>query len=308
MRVLVTGGAGFIGSHITDAYIKSGHEVAVADNLSVGKRENVASGAKFYQVDITDYEALKRVVDEFKPEVINHHAAQKSVTASVADPVADATINIIGGLNLLNLAKEYGVKRIIFASTGGAIYGEAKEMPTPETYSPKPEAPYGITKLSFENYLRFFAANFGLKTVILRYSNVYGPRQDPYGEAGVVAIFTKKLLEGKQAVIFGDGEQTRDFVYVADVVEANIKALEKGDSEVINIGTAKEISVNEVYDTINKMIGAGFKARRETARPGELRRSVIDNIKAAKILDWRPKFKFNQGVARTIAWFEKNNR
>src|SRR5437588_720138 len=224
-KILITGGAGFIGSHVADGYLAVGHDVVVVDDLSTGHRANVPERARFYQADLTEERELARLLEVEQPDVVNHHAAQKSVRISVEDPAEDARINVIGSLRLLELSRRQGVKKVIFASTGGAIYGEADQIPTPEDHPAWPVSPYGVAKLSVEHYLFYYGDQFGLPYVVLRYANVYGPRQDPHGEAGVVAIFVERLLAGQECVLFGDGEQTRDYVYVEDLVRANVAAL-----------------------------------------------------------------------------------
>lgn len=300
MKILITGGAGFIGSHIVERYLKDGHEVVVADDLSVGRKENVPAGARFYEVSITDRESIEKIIRDERPEVINHHAAQKNVRVSAEEPAEDARINILGSITLLHMAKKYGVKRFIFASTGGAIYGEADEIPTSEDSLPIPLSPYGIAKFSVENYMRFFADNGGPVPIILRYANVYGPRQDPEGEAGVIAIFIDKLLRGEKPVIYGDGEQTRDFVYVGDVVEVNVMALNEGENGIFNIGTAKETSVNELYNEISIAMGSRVEAQKEAPRAGEVARSCLNSNKAREVLSWVPVVRLDEGLAETV--------
>ena len=311
-KILVTGGAGFIASHIVDAYVEAGHNVAVVDDLSTGKKEFVNAKARFYEVDLRDRKELDAILKKEKPAIINHHAAQKSVPHSVQDPVKDAEINVIGLLNLLEAGRSSGVKRVIFASTGGAIYGDAETLPTPEEYDALPASPYGITKLVSEHYLRFYHELYGTETVILRYSNVYGPRQDPYGEAGVIAIFAKKILAGKTPTIFGDGKNKRDYVYVGDVVRANVKALSAREG-VFNIGTARETDVNGIFDHLIKTARTmgieklPARAKHEAARPGEQRRSCIDITHTRKVLDWQPEVALETGMKKTIEWFKKDS-
>src|SRR5215212_1162880 len=225
-KILITGGAGFIGSHVADGYLAEGHDVVVVDDLSTGHRANLPERARLCEADLTDGAELARILETERPDVVNHHAAQRSVRVSVEDPAEDARINVIGSLRLLELSRRYGVKKVIFISTGGAIYGEDTPIPTPEDAPAWPVSPYGIAKLSVEHYLYYYGVQFGLSSVILRYANVYGPRQDPHGEAGVVAIFVERLLAGQECTIFGDGGQTRDYVYVGDLVRANIAALD----------------------------------------------------------------------------------
>ncbi len=305
MKILVTGGAGFIASHIVDAYVQLGHEVAIIDNLVTGRRENLNPKAVFYEMDIQD----ANIVDVFarhRFDVVSHHAAQMDVRRSVEDPVYDAKNNVLGMLNVLQACVKYGVRRFIFASSGGAIYGEQVAFPADESHQTQPTSPYGITKLVGEKYLYFYALNYGLGYTILRYANVYGPRQNPHGEAGVVAIFCNRLLAGQQAIINGSGEQTRDFVYVRDVVDANVKALERRENEIFNIGTAKETPINEIFRRLNELTGAGMKEEHGPAKSGEQFRSVIDYRHAERVLGWRPKYDLNTGLRETVEYFKEH--
>jgi UDP-glucose 4-epimerase len=304
MNILVTGGAGFIGSHIVDAYLKLGHRVIILDNLSTGKKENIAPEAKFYEMDLLDPDVGKILKDE-KIEVINHHAAQISVTHSVSHPEEDATTNILGSIKLLEAAKSLELKKFIFASTGGAIYGLQDVFPADESHTCRPESPYAISKFSVENYLNFYRNTHGLSTTVLRYSNVYGPRQDPHGEAGVVAIFCQKLLSNSQSLIFGDGEQTRDFVAVQDVAQANVLALNPSLTGLYNIGTGKETTVNELFQNIAQLAGNNASPQHEPARKGELQRSVIDPGKFQKNTGWRPEMPLNTGLEQTYEFFSR---
>ncbi len=308
MKILVTGGAGFIASHITDKYIELGNEVIVVDNLYTGKKEFVNPKAKFYEADIRDKVQIKKIFQDEKPEVLNHHAAQMDVRKSVAEPQFDAEVNILGLLNLLEASKENGVKRVIFASSGGAVYGDAEILPTPETYWPRPASPYGISKWTTEHYLDFYKQSYGIDFVALRYGNVYGPRQNPYGEAGVVAIFTQKLLNNEQPVINGDGKQTRDFVYVGDVVAVNVAALNYSGSLTVNIGTGKQTDINTIYDSLVKLTGKNFPQKHEEAKPGEQQVSVLDNRLAREKLGWESKVTLEKGLLNTIDYFSTTNR
>ncbi len=301
MRILVTGGAGFIASHIVDAFISMGHTVGVIDNLSSGRRENINPDAMFFEIDITDRTKLEEVFKSFKPEIVDHHAAQINVRRSVEDPVFDATVNIIGSLNLLELSKEYRVKKFIFASTGGAIYGDVGGM-ADESTPTAPISPYGASKRSVEIYLGYYSSVFGLEYVALRYANVYGPRQDPFGEAGVVAIFSERILSNKPCIVYGDGEQTRDYVYVMDVVEANIKAL-SAPIGIYNIGTGKETSVNELIEVLRSVSGRDFSVVYDAPRPGEVRRIALNCEKANKLLNWTPKTSLVDGIRETFNYF-----
>jgi UDP-glucose 4-epimerase len=304
MNILVTGGAGFIGSNIVDAYLLAGHSVVILDDLSTGKIENVNPKAKFHAIDIRD-PAVEMVFKEIKIDVINHHAAQMDVRKSVADPKFDASVNILGMLNVMELGVKYGVKKIIFSSTGGAIYGEQDYFPADEQHPLRPLSPYGITKLATEKYLYYYHAVHGVQHVILRYANIYGPRQNPHGEAGVIAIFADKLLKGEQPVINGDGKQTRDYVFVGDVVRANVLALTHPSSDIFNIGTGVENDVNTLFRTIKKFSGATCEEKHGEAKMGEQMRSVIDHSKAKRILGWEPTVILDEGLKKTVEFFRQ---
>ncbi len=304
MKILVTGGAGFIGSNIVDAYTGKGHEVFVLDDLSSGSLDNLSSKAKFFQMDIRDPQ-VEKIFQENKFDVVNHLAAQMDVRHSVADPIFDAGVNIIGTLNLLENCIKSGVKKVIFSSTGGAIYGEQDYFPADENHPTRPLSPYGIAKLSVEKYLFYYNAIHGLKYVVLRYANVYGPRQNPHGEAGVVAIFTSKLLKGEEPIINGDGKQTRDYTYVGDVVRANVLALDYGKPDIFNIGTGKEIDVNALFNTLRAATGSSAKESHGPAKAGEQMRSVIDYSKAKTLLGWEPKVGLDEGLKLTVEFFRK---
>jgi UDP-glucose 4-epimerase len=302
MRVLVTGGAGFIGSHVADHLLGRGHEVAVIDNLSTGKRKNAPAGARFYEVDIRA--GCSEVFEDFRPEVVSHQAAQMDVRRSVRKPDFDAEVNVLGTIRLLENCTKYEVKKFIFASTGGAVYGEQQEFPAPEDHPQCPVSPYGVSKLAGERYLYFYRVQYGLPGVALRYANVYGPRQDPHGEAGVVAIFCGNLAAGETSTINGTGEQTRDYVYVGDVARANVLALERDPpSGAYNVGTAIETSVNQLYELLRKASGRDIPPRHGQAKPGEQLRSSVDPSKAAKFLGWRPETNLESGVTRTLDFF-----
>lgn len=306
MKVLVTGGAGFIGSHIVDLLIEARYEVIIVDNLSSGQEKNINKKARFYKMDI-QYPELEDVFQKERPDYVSHHAAQKDVRVSVSDPIYDAKINILGTLNILQNCIKYKVKKIVFASTGGAIYGEQDIFPAPETHPERPISPYGITKLSVEHYMFYYKTVFGLDYVSLRYSNVYGPRQDPYGEAGVVAIFIQMMCKGEQPVIYGDGEQTRDFVYVGDVANANVLAIKNSTGEhVFNIGTGVETSVNQLFDCLKEIINPLIEKKYASARQGEQKRSVIDNLLAGRILLWKPEVSLAYGLKKTHEYFNAN--
>ena len=303
MRILVTGGAGFIGSNIVDAYVAEGHEVTVVDNLSTGRKENLNPHAKFFKIDI-GAEDIETIFKQGRFDVVNHHAAQIDVRKSVANPIFDARVNILGLINLLQNCIKYEVKHFIFASTGGAIYGEQETFPASESHPTHPLSPYGVAKLAGEHYLFFYKQIYGLNTTILRYANVYGPRQDPHGEAGVVAIFTQKFLTGEQPVINGDGMQTRDFVYVGDVAKANALALSHKGGGIFNIGTGKEITVKQLFRQLADIVGIKAEERYGPAKSGEQKRSVIDFTKANKILGWLPLVSFTEGLNSTVSYFK----
>ncbi len=302
MRVLVTGGAGFIGSHVAEACLLAGHEVLVLDDLSSGKRENVPKTARMEACDIRSPRTAAFVKD-FRPAALIHHAAQMSVTRSVAEPAFDADVNVLGLINVVEAARKAGLERVVFASSGGTVYGETESYPMGEDTPTHPVCPYGVSKLSGEHYLFYFRRVFGLSYAALRYANVYGPRQDPHGEAGVIAIFSKKLLKGEDVTIFGDGEQTRDYVYVADVVRANLAALTGDFCGSVNIGTGRETNVNELYAVIKRHAAGPGKAVHAAPRDGELRRSVLDVSMAARVLGWNPTVSLADGLEETVDFF-----
>ncbi|HET9061660.1 MAG TPA: NAD-dependent epimerase/dehydratase family protein [Candidatus Binatia bacterium] len=302
MRVLVTGGAGFIGSHVADACLAAGHEVLVIDDLSSGKPENVARGARLEACDIRTPRAAA-VVESFRPQALVHHAAQMSVTRSVAEPSFDAEVNVIGLINLVEAGRRAGLEKVVFASSGGTVYGEVEAYPIAETAPTHPVCPYGVSKLSGEHYLFYYRRVFGLPYVALRYANVYGPRQDPHGEAGVIAIFSKRLLAGEDVTIFGDGRQTRDYVFVGDVVRANLAALAGEFCGGVNIGTGVETNVNDLYAIIKRHAGGPGKAVHAAPRDGELRRSVLSAALAERVLGWKPRTTLTDGLAETVDFF-----
>ncbi|HXG37502.1 MAG TPA: NAD-dependent epimerase/dehydratase family protein [Bacteroidota bacterium] len=304
MKILVTGGAGFIGSHVVDAYLMAGHQVVVIDDLSSGTRENLNPKAKFYQVDIRS-DQIEGIFQREKFDVVNHHAAQMDVRRSVADPKYDASVNIMGTLNLLESSRRNAVKQVIFASTGGAIYGEQEQFPADEEHPQQPLSPYGVAKLAVEKYLFVYQAVHGLRFVSLRYANVYGPRQNPFGEAGVVAIFAHKMLKGEQPIINGDGKQTRDYVYIADVVRANLLALECPRSEIYNVGTGVETDVNQLFKKLRKYLKPDCKEEHGPPKSGEQQRSVISYAKIKKELGWMPETKLEEGLYLTAEYFKQ---
>jgi UDP-glucose 4-epimerase len=304
MKVIVTGGAGFIGSNLVDALLARGDEVTALDNLSTGKRENleqaIANGATLAEVDVREADAVSDLVGRVKPEVIFHLAAQIDVRKSVSDPATDARINVEGTINVLRAAHEHGVRRLVNTSTGGAIYGEGRQIPAPEDHPSAPEAPYGLSKWCAEQYCEIFTRLHGLSTVSLRYGNVYGPRQDPLGEAGVIAIFCGKLLDGGTATIFGSGEQTRDYVFVDDVVESNLRAAESDVSGPINIGLGQEKSVLDIVTVLNDHAENGFQPEHAAERPGEVQRIALDPSRAREALGWQAQVELDEGLKRTL--------
>jgi UDP-glucose 4-epimerase len=306
MRTLVTGGAGFIGSNVVDALIERGDEVTVVDNLTTGKRENLeqalAAGAKLVEADMRDGQAMKDVAAQAQPEVVFHLGAQIDVRRSVADPAFDATVNVIGTINMLAAAHEAGARRFVSSSTGGAIYGEGRQIPAPETHPQEPEAGYGQSKLSAEGYCDLFRRLHSFSTVSLRYGNVYGPRQDPLGEAGVVAIFCGKLLDGEQPLVFGDGLQTRDYVYVGDVVAANLAAASSDAGGAFNVGLGVESTVLDIVEILGRLAGReDFQPEHAPERKGEIRRIAIDPSRAREELGWEAKVQLEEGLDRTLA-------
>ncbi|MBS4034326.1 MAG: NAD-dependent epimerase/dehydratase family protein [Ignavibacterium sp.] len=305
MKILVTGGAGFIASQIVDAFISEGHSVVVLDDLSSGFEKNINPKAKFVKANICD-KSVERLFESEKFDVVNHHAAQMDVRRSVADPAFDANTNIIGTINLLQNSIKYGVKRFMFASTGGAIYGEQDYFPADEKHNTQPKSPYGISKLAVEKYLYFYNSEYKLNYTILRYANIYGPRQNPFGEAGVVAIFSTKLLKGEQPIINGHGKQTRDYVYVGDVVKANLITLNDDTSDIYNVGTGIETDVNDLFRILNKITRAEKEEKHGPAAAGEQLRSVITSEKLLKKFSWNPSTKFEDGLIQTVDFFKNN--
>ncbi|HEX7561056.1 MAG TPA: NAD-dependent epimerase/dehydratase family protein [Candidatus Humimicrobiaceae bacterium] len=306
MKILITGGAGFIGSNIADRLIELGHSVAIVDNLATGKKENINSKADFYEYDIRE----KDLISVFKmvmPEIVIHNAAQLSVRLSVEDPLYDSSVNVLGGLNVFNCSRKCGAVKVIFASSGGTVYGEQEKFPADESHSTNPISPYGVAKLASEKYLNYFNNAYGLKYIALRYANIYGPRQDPLGEAGVVAIFARRLLTGQTPVINGDGNQTRDYVFVGDVVEANIKTIESDFVGCVNIGTETETTVNELFNILESFSGTkDLHELHGPAKPGEQYRSVLSNSLAKKVLGWQPSVSITKGLEMTYKWFKDN--
>jgi len=303
MKILVTGGAGFIGSHLVDAFVERGHAVSIIDDLSTGRRRNLNPAADFVQADIRDPAAVDALFGRGKFDVVCHHAAQMDVRRSVADPVFDASVNVLGVLTLLEAALRHGTRKVLFASTGGAIYGEQDTFPADERHPTRPVSPYGVAKLTTEQYLHYYRVVHGLEYVCLRYANVYGPRQNPEGEAGVVAIFVRRMLRGEQPVINGDGAQTRDYVYVGDVVRANLLALEHAGSSVFNVGTGVETDVNTLFRHIRSLTRSRCEEKHGEAKKGEQMRSVLDARKAARELGWSVSVTLEEGLRRTVEYF-----
>jgi len=303
MKVVATGGAGFIGSHLVDALVDRGDDVIVVDDLSSGSKQHIHPDAEFHQLDIRSRQAAE-LIRRRRPDAVAHHAAQMSVSRSVREPQFDADVNLMGALNLLEAAREVGA-RFVFASTGGALYGDADILPTPESYPAWPVSPYGVSKLAFEHYLHCYAVQHGLSYTALRYANVYGPRQNPHGEAGVIAIFCLRLLAEEEPIVNGDGKQTRDFVYVSDVVRAHLAAL---DSDVIghfNVGTGRQADVNTVFEMIAERLGTSLGKRHGPPRPGDQRTSALDWTLIRERLGWRPQVSLEEGLTETAEWFKR---
>ena len=304
MKILITGGAGFIGSNIADRLISDGHKVAIVDNLSTGSKSNVNPKATFYHRDITD-KALATVFEKEKPDIVNHHAAQIDVRRSVREPAYDAGINIIGSINIIENCVKHRVKKLIYISSGGATYGEPKYLPVDENHPIIPLCPYGISKHTVEHYVELAHILDGLTYTVLRYANVYGPRQDPHGEAGVVGIFSENLLNGLDCTIFGDGSKTRDYVYIDDIVQANVLAMTKGDNDAFNIGRGVETNDFEIFDNVRKALGMKVEPKYAEKRKGEIDRIALTAAKAKKVLGWEPKTGIEEGIKRAAAFYRK---
>lgn len=307
MNILVTGGAGFIGSHIVDSYLANKHNVTIIDNLSTGKRENINPEANFIEMDIKS-DSISRVFADGKFDILSHQAAQMDVRVSVNDPKFDAHNNIIGSLNLYENCKKYGVKKIIFASSGGTVYGEQNEFPCSEQHSTNPLSPYGIGKLTNEHYLYYYKEVYGVDFVALRYGNVFGPRQNPNGEAGVIAIFANKFINDEQPIINGDGLITRDYIYISDVVEANLKSLDEEVNGIYNVTTGIETNVNEIFQVLKTKTNSSAEEFHGPAKKGEQRRSVCSFKKFKSNHDWSPQIKFIDGIDKTVNYFQKNKK
>ena len=304
MKVLVTGGAGFIGSHVVDLYLANGYEVVVVDDLSSGRRSNLNPAATFYEVDIRSPQ-LQDVFERERPDFVNHHAAQIDVRRSVAEPIFDADVNVLGSLQVLELARQYEVARVVYISTGGAVYGEPQYLPCDEDHPVNPICQYGVSKHAVEHYLYLYHHLYGLDYTVLRYPNVYGPRQDPHGEAGVVAIFTGQMLRGEQAVINGDGLQERDFVYAGDCASANLLALQKERNGIYNLGSERGTSVNHLFDLLREITHYEKKAIHGPPKAGETRKIYLTAEKARRELGWEPKVSLEEGLERTVAHFRR---
>jgi UDP-glucose 4-epimerase len=305
VKILVTGAAGFIGSHIADAYVEAGHDVAILDDLSRGRRENLNPRCRFHCCDIRDRRAVEGVFSAERPVVVNHHAAQMDVRRGVREPLYDAEVNILGGINLIEAAVANGAKRFLYAGTAGAGYGEPERLPVPEDDPIHPITPYGISKHTVEHYLFTFRVLYGMDYVVLRYGNVYGPRQSSQGEAGVFAIFAEQMFSGAQPVIYGDGTKVRDYVYISDVVAANLAALDRGTGEIFNISGGVQSSDQEIFDLVRDLAGKFVQPRYEPRRPGEIDRICLDISKAGRLLGWKPRVALAEGALRTVVYFQK---
>ncbi|OFV83642.1 MAG: UDP-glucose 4-epimerase [Acidobacteria bacterium RBG_16_64_8] len=302
MNILVTGGAGFIASHLCDRLLALGHQVAIVDNLTTGKRENLPEDARFHEVDIRD-DGLQRVFRLERPDVVFHHAAHVDVTRSVREPDYDASVNILGSLNIMDCCRSHGVRKVVYAGTGGALYGEPRYLPVDECHPVDPISPYGVSKHTVEHYLFAYRENHGLEYTVLRYPNVYGPRQDPHGEAGVVAIFSLQLLSGRQPVIFGDGTKTRDYCNVTDIVEANVIALNTPLCGVYNLGRGIEVSDLEIFEAVREAAGSETRPAFAAVRPGEIEHIALDSSKARRELGWKWKVDLKEGVAEAVEFY-----
>ena len=304
MKILVTGGAGFIGSHVVDVYVTAGHEVAVLDNLSTGREDNINPGARLHRVDVRDLALVQDVVAGFKPEVVNHHAAQSEVPKSVADPGTDAQVNLVGGLNILRACVDNSVRKVIFSSTGGALYGEPDVVPADEDHPIRPLSPYGASKAAFELYLEMFQRTFGLRHTTLRYANIYGPRQDFFAEEGrVIAIFASRMIEGKPLTIDWDGNQSRDMLHVSDVAIANLAALDRGDGETFHISTGVPVTVNDLFRKLSILTEYKLEPLRGPKRKGDVYRIALDNSRARERLGWEPRISLEEGLSLTVDYF-----
>jgi UDP-glucose 4-epimerase len=304
VKILVTGGAGFIGSHVVDAYVAAGHEVAVLDNMATGREDNINPSARLYRADVRDLSQVQQAIGDFKPDVVNHHAAQSEVPKSVADPGNDAQVNVVGGLNVLRSCVDHSVRKVVFSSSGGALYGEPDIVPNDEDHPVRPLSPYGTSKYAFEQYLATFARTFGLNYTTLRYANIYGARQDFFAEEGrVVAIFASRMIEGKPLTIDWDGNQSRDMLHVADVAMANIAALEKGDGGTYHVSTGIPVTVNDLFRKIALLTEYRLEPRRGPQRKGDVYRIALDNTRAKEQLGWEPRILLEEGLRLTVEYF-----
>ncbi|MGB9743311.1 MAG: NAD-dependent epimerase/dehydratase family protein [Minisyncoccales bacterium] len=306
MKYLVTGGAGFISSHLVDRLIKEGYEVVVVDNLSTGKKENLNPRAKFYKADICDFK-ISHIFKKEKPKIVFHFGAHIEARESVKDPICDAKINILGSLNILENCKKFNIKKIIFASSGGEIYGNAEIIPTSESYFPFPISPYGVAKFAVEKYLEAYFKMFKIPYLALRYGNVYGPRQNPEGEAGVIAIFTNRMLKNQTVLIHGSGRQTKDYIFINDAINATLLAFKKNIQGILNIGTGRETSVLEIYHKLKKLTHSKSKKRHIPLPPIGFKRGCLSIEKAKKLLSWKPKYTLDEGLKKTVEWFKNEN-
>jgi UDP-glucose 4-epimerase len=306
VRILVTGGAGFIGSHVVDAYVAAGHEVAILDNFSTGSEANLNPAAEAHRLDVRDQPGVEKVIGSFRPDIVNHHAAQAEVPKSVADPTFDAQVNIIGGLNLLKACIDHSVKKVIFISTGGALYGEPDVVPSDEDHPVRPLSPYGTSKYCFEQYLGTFKRTFGLEFTVLRYANIYGPRQDFHAEEGrVVAIFASRMLAGKPVTIDSDGEQSRDMLHVGDVATANIAALERGAGGTYHVSSGTPVTINDIYRKLALLTEYKQAPNHGPQRKGDVYRIALDNSRAHRDLDWDPRVDLEEGLSLTVDYFRQ---
>jgi UDP-glucose 4-epimerase len=301
-KILITGGAGFVGSHIADAYLAAGHQVVVIDDLFTGHRKNVNPACEFHEMDIRDPQ-LESLFQKHRFDLVSHQAARGNVRASMEDPMTYADVNVRGGVNLLECCRKHGVRKIVYSSTGGCVYGDPKYLPADEAHPLQPRDPYGASKASYELYLPVYQMNYGLNFTILRYPNVYGPRQDPFGEAGVVSIFAGQMLRNLQPVINGDGEQLRDYVYVADVVRANLLVLDRGDNDVFNVGWGQGTSVNQIFHMLKSVLGVDVAEVHGPPKLGEIRQTYLDSQKARRVLGWTPQVSLEEGLRKTVDYF-----
>jgi UDP-glucose 4-epimerase len=306
VRILVTGGAGFIGSHVVDAYIAAGHEVAVLDNFSTGREDNVNRAAAVHRVDLRDQPQVDKAIASFRPELVNHHGAQSEVPKSVADPAYDAQVNIIGGINVIKACVDHGVRKVIFSSTGGALYGEPDVVPADEDHPVRPLSPYGTSKLAFEHYLGTFRRTFGLDYTVMRYANIYGARQDFHAEEGrVIAIFASRMIEGKPVTIDGTGEQSRDMLHVGDVAAANLAVLEKGSGGTFHVSTGIAVTINDLFRKLALLTGYRLEPNYGPSRKGDVYRIALDNARAHQHLGWEPRVNLEEGLSLTVDYFRE---